>query len=254
MCISGFPKGEMYISIYKEMNVSNLDDIVAQAQANANQLVVTDAAVPLPTSVPNTSTAVYDMSDDAFLNRGGMSVDGYVAVKPAGIRLDKDWQGHIDDFDVVIDMNDVRFFMGIQKTIGTNVTYAKSYDGKTTAVGENFQQIVAEFKRDSQKKADPYPGADIPMTITQKYADPKDAKKTIDPETTLGLTTSITGFKPWQAFHRKIKSAGLDTSVLKVKVSHSPRKNAAGPEYGVCEFDLIEIVDDNRPKTAAPEA
>lgn len=232
--------------------MSNLDDIVAQAQANANQLTVVDPATPLPTTIPQTSTAVYDMSDDAFLNRGGMSVDGYVAVKPAGIRLDKDWAGHIDDFEAVIDMNDVRFFMGIQKTIGTNVTYAKSYDGKTTSVGENFQQIVAEFKRDSQKKADPYPGADIPMTIMQKYADPKDAKRAIDPETTLGLTTSITGFKPWQAFHRKVKTAGLDTSVLKVKVTHSPRKNAAGQEYGVCEFDLIEVVNDTRPGATAP--
>ncbi len=233
--------------------MSNLDDIVAQAQAKANALVPVDGATPLPTTIPQTGTSAvaYDMSDDAFLNRGGMSVDGYVAVKPAGIRLDKDWSGHIDDFEVTIDMNDVRFFMGIQKTIGTNVTYAKSYDGRTTSVGENFQQVVAEFRRDSQKKADPYPGADIPMVVTKEYKDPKDVKKVVEPDTTLGLTTSITGFKSWQAFHRKVKAAGLDTSVLKVKVTHSPRKNNAGQEYGVCEFDLIDIVEDNRPQAAA---
>jgi hypothetical protein len=63
----------------------------------------------------------------------------------------------------------------------------------------------------------------------------------------VGLTTSITGFKPWKAFYKKLQQAGLNTSVIKVNIKHSPRKNAAGQEYGVYEFDLIEIVEDNRP-------
>lgn len=228
--------------------MSNLDDVLAQAKANGNALVPA-ADTPLPSTIPSGgSVATYNMSDDAFLNAGGMSVEGYIVVKPTGIRLNRDWVGMIDDFEAVVDMSEVKFFYGIQKTIGINVDYAKSYDGATTSRGENFQQVVAEFKAQSQKKADPYPGADIPMTIEKDFADPKDPKKVVPAQTLLGLTTSITGFKPWQSFHRKIKQAGLDTSILRIKVVHSPRKNGAGQEYGVCEFDLVEIVEDLRPQ------
>lgn len=224
--------------------MSNLDDILNKAKEQAANLPA--PAAPLTPALTPISgggvPAAYNMSEDAFLNPGGMEVESYVQVKDAGIKLSKDWQGYIDEFEAEIDLSDVQFFMGIRKEVGSQVTYAKSYDGVSTTRGEPFAQIVEQFRRDSQKPADPYRGADIPMTLTEAYKDPKDAKKSFDAGTVVGLSTSITGFKPWANFHRRLKNAGFGNARIKVKVKHSPRRNAAGQDYGVCEYELIEVL------------
>jgi hypothetical protein len=224
--------------------LSNLDAILAAAKSQANALTPVSpvtAAAPLP-AMTGGSAVAYNMSADAFLNPGGMECATYAQVKEGGIKLNKDWVGFVDDFEAILDMRDVQFFMGIRKEVGSNVSYAKSYDGVTTSRGENFAQVVEEFKRTSQKPADTYRGADIPLTLTQGHADPKGKGAAYEAGDVVGLTTSITGFKPFAAFARKLQSAGLMNTQLKVKVTHSPRKNAANQAYGVCEFDVIEVL------------
>ena len=229
---------------------TNLDNILAAARTQATELQPL-AGAPLPAVTPlggsGGAVASYNMSEDAFLNPGGMECDTYIQVKDAGIKLNKDWDGFLDDFEAIIDLQDVQYFMGIRKEVGSNVSYAKSYDGVSTSRGENFAQVVEEFKRTSQKPADTYRGADIPMTLVGDYKDPKD-KGTTKPRYTdgqvVGLTTSITGFKPWANFARKLKNAGLGATQIKIKikVTHSPRRNAQGQAYGVCEFDVVEVL------------
>lgn len=224
---------------------TSLDDVLAKAKSAAGNLApLTPLATATPPAAYTGSGAVagYNMSQDAFLNAGGLECDTYMQVKDAGIKLNKDWTGYIDEFEATIDLSDVQFFMGIRKEVGSNTTYAKTYDGVTTVRGESFAEIVEQFKRESQKPADPYRGADIPMTLTQGYADPKDAKRSYDADQVVGLSTSITGFKPWSSFHRKLVNGGFGSATVRVKVTFSPRKNAAGQAYGVCEFELLEVV------------
>lgn len=223
--------------------MSNLDDVLAKAKAQASNLPAVQNQVQQLPSTPAYGGGVgFNMDLDSFLNRGGMEVESYIQVKDAGLRLNKDWSGYIDDFEATIDLTEVQQFMGIRKEVGKNVSYAKSYDGVSTTRGENFAQIIAEFQRDSQKPADPYPGFDIPMTLNADYEDPKNKANKLEAGTCVGLSTSITGFKPFATFMKKLVNAGHGNSTVKVKVTHSPRKNGAGQEYGVCEFDLIEIV------------
>lgn len=226
--------------------MSNIDDLIAQAK-NAGQ-----AITPLTPINPPAAPAVasgglptaFNMDTNAFLNPGGMEVDSYVQVKEGGIKLNKDWDGFIEEFEAIIDLSEVQFFMGIRKEVGSNVTYAKTYDGVTTPRGENFAQVVAEFKRDSQKPADVYRGADIPMKLVNDYADPRSkGTKVQSAGDIVGLSTSITGFKPWASFHRKLANGGLGNATVRVKVMHSPRKNSNNQAYGVCEFELLEVVD-----------
>jgi hypothetical protein len=228
--------------------MSKLDDIIAQAKAGAANL----PAVTSQTSgnLVQTGTSGGALTMDQVANSGGMDVDTYVTVNEFGIRLSKDWTNFIEEFEGVIDLREVAAFNGIQKTIGKNVEYAKTYDNQVTSRGENWAQIVAQFKEQSQKEAGTYPGADIPITLTQGYADPKDPKKAFEADTVVGLTTSITGFKPWKSFYKKLQQAGLNTSTIKVKITHSPRKNSAGQNYGVYEFELLDIVEDRRPEDA----
>lgn len=226
--------------------MSNLDAILAAAKEQANNLPAVAAPAAAGSSAvalgPVGGTAVaYNMSQDAFLNPGGMECESYIQVKEGGIKLNKDWTGFIDEFEAILDLRDVQYFMGIRKEVGTQVSYAKSYDGVTTSRGENFAQVVEEFKRTSQKPADTYRGADIPLTLTQSYKDPK-GKGEYEADTVVGYTTSITGFKPFANFARKMVQAGLGQSQVRVLVKHSPRKNAANQAYGVLEFDVVEVV------------
>ena len=101
---------------------------------------------------------------------------------------------------------------------------------------------MAKFKAESQKPADPYRRAEIPQTQTQGYEDPTGGNP-VEADTAVGITTSVTAFKPWQKFHRKLDKAGLGQATIKVKVKHAPRTNAAGQNYGVYEFELLEVVD-----------
>lgn len=227
-----------------------LDDLLAKAKEGAANVPAVSNG---NTNLVQTGTSGAPLTMENLANSGGMDVETYATVNQFGIRLNKDWKGFIQEFEATVDLREVRAFMGIQKTIGKNVEYAKTYDGAVTSRGENWQQIVEAFKRDSQKDAGTYPGADIPVTLTQGYADPNDAKKAYEPDTVVGITTSITGFKPWATFFKKLQQAGLNTSVLKIKVTASPRRNAAGQDYGVYEFDLVEIVDDNRPAQLTAE-
>lgn len=233
--------------------MSNLDQILAAAKTQSASLVPLDPAagsIPLPALASGGGSVVgYNMSADAFLNPGGMECDSYIQVKDAGFKLNKDWGGYIEGFDAILDMREVQFFMGIRKEVGSNVSYAKSYDGVTTARGENFAQVVQEFKASSQKPADTYRGADIPLELAADYTDPKNKAKVYTAGQVLGLTTSITGFKPFASFARKLQSAGLMDKRLKIRVTCEARQNAAGQDYGVATFDVIEVLD--QPVTAA---
>lgn len=223
---------------------TNLDSILAAAQAqsaNLQQVSGTDtgtALAPINPMAGGGAVAAFNMSEDAFLNPGGMECESYIQVKDAGIKLSKDWQGYIDEFEAILDPRDVQFFMGIRKEVGSNVSYAKSYDGVSTARGENFAQIVADFRATSQKPAEPYRGADIPLTLVSAIADPKGKGPSFEQDAVVGLTTSITGFKPFATFMRKLKDAGLANGPINIICRHSPRKNAAGQEYGVITYDL----------------
>lgn len=228
---------------------TNLDAILAAAKSQAANLPAPTApGASVPAIGPNGGVPAaggYNMSMDAFLNPGGMECESYVQVKEGGIKLSKDWVGFIDEFDAILNLSEVQFFIGIRKEVGTQVSYAKSYDGQTTARGENFAQVVEEFKRTSQKPADTYRGADIPLTLVQGYADPKGKGPALEADAIVGLTTSITGYKPFAAFAKKLEQAGLRNTAIKVRVKHAPRKNAANQPYGVCEFDIIEVVGAN---------
>jgi len=223
--------------------LSNLDAILAAAKEQATALAPVAPIAQTPALAPVGGAVAYNMSMDAFLNPGGMECASYIQVKDAGIKLSKDWVGFIEEFEAVLDLSEVQFFMGIRKEVGNQVTYAKSYDGQTDSrSGENFAQVVEKFKRESQKPADIYRGADIPLTLIGDVASSKKDDKVYTADQVVGLTTSITGFKPFAAFAKKLTQAGLGSTPIKVKVTHSPRKNAANQSYGVCEFEFLEVV------------
>ena len=87
--------------------MGKLDDVLAAAKAGAADQGAGTALVQTSGSTGGSNLPATNMSTEAFLNGGGMDVDGYVAVNEFGIRLNKNWKGFLDDFEATIDLSEV---------------------------------------------------------------------------------------------------------------------------------------------------
>lgn len=224
--------------------MNTLDSILAKAKEAA-------ANLPVPAAVGSTP-AVYTggggISIDTVLDSSGVSVDSYLQVDAPGIKLSKDWQGFIDDFEAILDLTEVVPFRGARGSIGNQTTYLKTYDGVNEArLGIPFAQASANLRAQAGSNFTEYAGFELPFELVNDAEDPKKKGKTIEAGQRVGLTTSPTGSTPAQSFLRKLRSAGLMTSVIKVKVSHVLKQKAGVKDWGVCDLELLDIVVDNRP-------
>jgi len=216
-----------------------LDAIMSEAETAAANFT---PPVPIPVQVPvaaNNNQALAKPSMDNFLDGGGMDVDQYFRVKPDGIRIGDDMKGLVDEIIGEIDMTEVTPIYSSRHESGGNTKFVKSYDGATTPSGENFQQLVAQLTATNQKNSGIYQTVEIPVTLVNDVADPK-TKLVFEAGTRVGLTPSVTGFKSYQSFAKKLRTQdpSLLSQTLVVKLTHRQRKNNAGNEWGVVDFEL----------------
>jgi hypothetical protein len=224
---------------------SALDQVMADAEAAAGSLVPVpvpgNAAGLVPAYPANTNLAKPSM--DSFLDAGGMDVDAYFRVKPEGFRIGDTMQGLIEDVEVEIDLTEVTPVYCARFETGGNTVFIRSYDGERTPDGKNFQAEVDRLTRINQKASGVYPTAEIPCTLLADVADPKaKSDVVIDEGTRVGYTPSVTGFKPFQSFMRKVRTQNpaLLNEKVRVKLVHEKKVNSKKNEWGVLNFELIE--------------
>jgi hypothetical protein len=228
--------------------MSNLADTMNAARNAAQNLPATTGSDATDVAVTTAPAATsFSTGLDDFLTGGGIRPDKWLQVKDAGIRIDRDDKGYITEFTGDLDLGEVLLFWGARAEFaGNNVQYTKSYDGVTTTKGENFNQVLADFKANSMKNADPYRGADIQVELTE---DVVQGKATIPAGTKVGYSTSITGFAPFQSFLASMVKQGKARSgpggtivgeVVRVKVTHEVRTNKANQDYGILQFALAD--------------
>jgi hypothetical protein len=224
---------------------SALDNMMAQAEAAAATYqppALTQAPENLPAPANNNSALAKPSLAD-FANSGGMTVDEFVQVKAEGFRIGKDMKGLLDELIVEIDMSEVIPIFSARGETGGNTKFIKSYDGQTTDRGENFNAALAHLQRTNTKFEGPYKSAEIPMELVDDVKDPKSAL-TFDSGTSIGLTPSITGFKSFQKFMKSLTKSdpSLLEATLKVKLVHEKKTNSNNNEWGVLNFELIEVL------------
>lgn len=223
--------------------MASLSDTMNAAREAASNLPATQDATGRDLAPANYGTQEFSTGLDDFLTGGGIKPDKWLQIKDTGIRIDRDDKAFVTEFYGDLDLSTVQLFWGARAELaGNNVVYTKSYDGKTTVKGEPFQAVLADFKANSVKNADPYRGADILVTLTE---DVVQGKTTIPAGTKVGYSTSITGFAPFQSFLQEAKRKGLlrdlgDGEVVRVKVTHEMRTNKANQDYGVLLFSLAD--------------
>lgn len=175
----------------------------------------------------------------SFVEAGGISVDEYLRMDQAGFQLG-DMKKYFETMIVELDMNAVIPIYSSRGEAGGNTKFIKSYDGIRTSTGENFQQAVAHLQA-TTKCTGIYPSAEIPCELLE---DVTDGNTVVEAGTTVGITPSLTAFKEFQSFVRKLTKEGLQDAVLKVKVAHLMRVNKNNNKWGVATFELIEKIRD----------
>lgn len=226
------------------MTANALDNVMSQAEdAAANFQApaipgVGHAPAVLPTPA-NSNLAKPSMND--FMDSGGMDVDTYFRVKAEGFKVGDTMQGLIDDLIVDIDLTEVQPIYSARFESGGNTVFIKSYDGVSTPDGKNFQNEVDRLGRINQKASGIYQSAEIPCTLVDQLADSKKGSSVvIEADTRIGLTPSVTGFKPFQSFMRKLRAASPDrlNDTVRVKLVHEKKTNSKNNEWGVLNFEL----------------
>lgn len=218
---------------------SALDRVMTQASdAAANFAPPAEQNFSAP-AVQSGPGALAKPSMAAFVESGGISVEEYLRMDQAGFQLG-DMKKYFDSLIVELDMSAVIPIYQSRGEAGGKTQFIKSYDGVTTPQGQNFQQAVAHLQA-TTKCTGIYSTAEIPVELLE---DVTDGTVTIAAGTTVGITPSLTGWKEFQSFVKKLTKDGLQDATLKVKVVHLMRTNSNNNKWGVPTFELIEKIRD----------
>lgn len=221
---------------------SALDNVMAQAEAaaaNYTPPAVVTGGNAVPVAANTNALSKPSMQD--VLDGGGLSVDEYLTNKSEGFRIGKEMKGLLEDILVEVDLSDVTVIYSSRHEKAGKTTFLKSYDGVRTDMNENFQAKIAHYDAQGYKGSGIYQTVEIPAELVEDVKDPKSTL-VIPAGTMIGITPSLTGFKEFQKFMKKLNKNNpeLVEDVVKLKVSHLKRTNTNNNEWGVCTFELAE--------------
>lgn len=180
------------------------------------------------------------------MDSAGMTVDEYLTMQQGGggFKIGKNMKGLLDEAVVEIDLDEVAYIWSCRSELNGATTFIKSYDGVTTSTGANFAFDVQRLKNiPGSKTTDPYQTAEIPATAIEDIKDPKAGSDVVIPEgASIGITPSMTGFKEFQKFLKKLRRESPDAlnDTVKVKLTSVDKTNTKGNKWGVLQFELAE--------------
>lgn len=218
-----------------------LDNIMTQAENAA--AAASPAPVQLPTPANDTrAVALVKPTMDDFIDGGGMDVDAYFRVKAEGFRIGDDMQGLVDELTVEIDLSEITPIYSFRCEVGGQTKFIKSYDGAQTSDNKPFQAEVDRLTRVGEKPSGIYQSAEIPVVLLDDVADTKKGSSVvIEAGTRVGYTPSVTAFKPFQSFMKRLRTSNPELlgSTVKVKLTHEKRTKG-NFEWGVINFALAD--------------
>jgi len=215
---------------YNMATSSALDAVMDQATAAADAAAPSTAMIPQDQSTALAATPAASLSLDDLADSSGMVVDAYLGVKDAGLRIDTN--AYFQKAKGKINIAEVAVIMSVRANRGGSTTFIKSYDGRMTSQGENFQQATQRLQATHDKVDGPYRTVEVPFLLGEDVPGAKKGQR-------LGITPAITGVKFWNAFYDEVRKANLAGSVVDVEIECVPQRNKNGNEWGVVGFKLI---------------
>lgn len=222
-----------------------LDNVMAQAEAAAAAHHVPEVATYQPPALQQQQGGVpMKRTLQSANDNAGILVENYLLPKTEGLKIGNDMKGLLDEVVAILDMSDVVVISQIRANTGGNTTFVKSYDGVTTSGGQNFMAELARLQKTNEKVDGPYDTVEVPFELAEDVKDPKGSE-VYEEGLELGYTPSLTGYKEFQRFMKKLskEDPALLGARLKVKLIHEKKTNSKNNEWGVVRFELLEVLD-----------
>ena len=206
---------------------------IAAAIAAASQV-----AAAIPMQQPSQAVAVAPAPlgagrvrgfDDAVASAGA-AVDLWLSVDSDGYKIGNTKFAAIAG---TIDMGSIKFPYMCRANVGGGTKFLRSYDGVREAQsGRPWAEVCAQLQAMDANCKGQYDAAEIPLVLD---ADLVAGEKVIKAGRAVGITTSVTGFKPFMAWARQFGST--DTISVIASVETNSKKGVR--DWGIPTFAAV---------------
>ncbi|MDE2105554.1 MAG: hypothetical protein KGL39_50475 [Patescibacteria group bacterium] len=202
----------------------------AQQVANAVQMTAATNAA----SVPAVANPGRVRSIDDALESAGAAVEEFVKVTESAFTLNGK---RVEELVGFINPKEVQIAYAVRfNPPGSSTTkFARSYNGVTEAqTGRPWADVVAQAQAVDPKCRGAYDAAEIPVILE---ADLRAGDKVYKAGSRVGITTSVTAFKPFMAWYREAKAEfGSDVNIP-MRVFVEQKSKAGIRDWGVPKFE-----------------
>jgi hypothetical protein len=164
--------------------------------------------------------------DDAVASAGA-AVDLWLSIDSDGYKVGS------TKFSAIagsIDMGSIKFPYMCRANVGGGTKFVRSYDGVREAQsGRPWAEVCAQMQALDANCKGQYDAAEIPLVLD---ADLVAGEKVIKAGRAVGITTSVTGFKPFMAWARQFAS----TDVVSVIASVETNSKKGVRDWGIPKF------------------
>lgn len=212
-----------------------MDQNVAAALQAAHQV---SAQLPMPTNSPGVPAAPVAPGrvrtlDDAIDN-SGVVVTEWTKLEATGYVVNGET---VKELHGEINLSDVRVGWGVRFNPPSGGTkFMRSYNGVTEArSGRSWADVCQQAQQIDPKCNGQYDLIEIPLTLTE---DLKVGSKVYKAGDVLGITPSITGFKPCLAFLKEVRPMYGSTGTVPVIASVEKRTKDGNRPWGIPIFKV----------------
>jgi hypothetical protein len=180
-----------------------MDQNIAAAIAAASQVAanVQMPAVVQQASVPAALPAGRVRSLDDALYEAGVNVVEFAKVTESAFTINGKRVEKIEGF---ISFDEVKINRTVRFNVGGGTKFLRTYNLVTEAQsGRPWTDVVAQAQKSDDKCKGDYDAAEIPVAL---LADLKVGEKTYKAGDRIGITTPVTGYKPFMAWYREARA------------------------------------------------
>lgn len=203
----------------------------AQTVAAAVPMQTAPAAQAMTSTLPAGRVRTLDDAMAAV----GAAVDMWASIEPDSYRFGK--SKPVDQIVGTLTMSEIQTPFGVRFNVGGSTRFSRSYDGiREAQSGKPWMEVVAQAQQMDGNCKGQYDLAEIPIVLT---ADLVTSEKTYKAGTRIGITTPVTGFKPFMAWVRETRLTHSVDEVLAVCATVERKEKAGVKDWGIPVLTLL---------------
>lgn len=214
------------------MNDINQDSITAAIVAASRVAAIIPPALPAPPFSGHVRTL-----EDALASAGAY-VDVWLSLEANAFRIGTTLVPCVEG---VLDPYEVRFPYMVRCTIAGVTQFARSYDGvREVQSGRPWAEVCAQAQSLDHNCQGQYDAAEIALALTADLTLPET---TYFQGSRVGVTTPVTGYRPFMHWLRVVCAQPDGKGPLHVRASVEPKTRAGVKPWGLPVFALLDRKD-----------